>query len=374
MTTFTVLQMTQNILSRLQSDEVNSISDSPESLAVANIIQQKYYDIASRGDLPEHTQLFQLNPSGDPTKPVQMFVPAHSVKIHWLKYFDTSIGDSQQVDQFGSYQHDLNLDIVPTTSWNSTSTTSNSIGLGTKTFTLASNTLPIATGSGVMAVSGTNNMFGTVISYIGFVLTMNVVSTGGSGTFNSWVLFNSNNNAVAGYKYIRILDVERFLDMVNRLDPTETDVQSYTFTDSGNFNFNFYYRTNRQPKYCCIISNNFILFDSFDSTQENTLQASKTLAYGQIVPPFSLSDNFTPDIDDQDFSLLISEATSQAFFELRQQPNPAAERELKRQWSAVQRNKAVVNRPTPFDEFPNFGRLSGSNLWFNSRYGTRWTR
>lgn len=372
MTTFTVLQMTQNILSRIGSDAVNSISDSDDSLAVANIIQQKYYDITSRGDLPEHTQMFQLTPSSSTTTPVLMYVPAHAVKIHWMKYFDTSVGDSQQVDQFGAFQHGLNVDIVSSQSWTTVSSTTNTIGLGNKTFTVASSTLPITVGQGVLAVSGTNNMFGNVVSYVGTTLTINVVSISGTGTFSNWVIFNSNNNAVAGYKYIKILSIESFFDMVNKFDPAENNVQSYTFTDNSN-NFNLYYKTNRQPQNCCIISNYYVLFDSFDNTQDNALQASKTLVYGQIVPPFSMSDNFIPDIDDQDFALLINEATSAAFIELKQQPNPKVEQETKRQWSAVMRNKAVVNKPTPFEEFPNFGRVNYGNI-FTSQYGTRWTR
>ena len=56
---YTLLEMTQDILSNMSSDEVNSISDTPESLQVATIIKQKYYDIVSRGDLPEHN-LYRL--------------------------------------------------------------------------------------------------------------------------------------------------------------------------------------------------------------------------------------------------------------------------------------------------------------------------
>ena len=54
----TVLQLTQNILSAMSSDEVNSISDTVESMQVATILQNKYYDIVSRDALPAHDQLF----------------------------------------------------------------------------------------------------------------------------------------------------------------------------------------------------------------------------------------------------------------------------------------------------------------------------
>jgi hypothetical protein len=105
-----------------------------------------------------------------------------------------------------------------------------------------------------------------------------------------------------------------------------------------------------------VLSNQFVFFDSFDSGFDTTLQSSKTLAYGQIFQPFLLTDNAIPNIDDNQFPLLINEATALAFYELKQQPHAKAEQEIKRQWSSVQKNKSLVNRPTYFDELANFGR------------------
>ena len=71
---FTVLEMTQSILSFLTSDEVNSIEDTAESLQMANILETVYYNIATRGNLLEHNGLFQLQGSDDLLKPVLMHV------------------------------------------------------------------------------------------------------------------------------------------------------------------------------------------------------------------------------------------------------------------------------------------------------------
>lgn len=372
MATFSLLQMTQNVLARLQSDAVNSINDTPESQLVANIIQQKYYDIAARGMLPEHNSIFQLTASGDPTKPVTMTVPAGITEIQWIKYFDTSIDDSMQQDQFGAFSHDLNLDIVSSQSWTTTSSSSLTIGTGSKTFVVASSTLPVTPGQGVLATSGTNSMFGTVLTYSGTNLTINVTSTIGSGTFSSWVLTTSNSASVAGYKYVQILPFEEFMDMVNKFNPSDSDVASYTFIENGE-NFTLYYKTDFQPQYCTVLTNEWVLFDSLDLTQDTTLQSSKTLVFGQLIPPFQMTDNFVPDLDDLQFSLLIAEAVALAFFELKQMPHPKAEQEIKRHWSLVQKTKAISQKPHPFDQLPNFGRLA-TGPWMNLRYGTRWTR
>ena len=82
----TLLQMTQDILSAMDSDEVNSISDTVESMQVANIVRRTYYDILSRTGLPDQHDLFELNPSNDNTKPTLMYRPASCIGIDWVKY------------------------------------------------------------------------------------------------------------------------------------------------------------------------------------------------------------------------------------------------------------------------------------------------
>lgn len=277
---YSVLEITQNILSALNSDEVNSISDSPESMQVATIIKNKYHDIISRGDLPEHNQIFQLTPSNTETEPVLMFIPDGVGRIEWIKYFNSEV--SGDTDQGG---HGVNVDIVDTDD-DSTETT-------------------------------------------------------------------------PGYQYVTMLPVKQFVDMVNGFNPDEEQVESFTFSDtSNNFpgDFTFYYRNDRQPKYCTILSNYYVIFDAFDIGVDSTLQASKTFCYGQVVPTFRMEDDFIPDLDSQQFPLLLNEAKSLAFYELKQTPHAKADQEIKRQWSTVQKNKSVALEPSYFNQLPNFGR------------------
>lgn len=90
----TLLEMTQNILSSMDSDEVNSISDSTESLQVAKVIQETYEFIVATADLPEHNSLFELIASGDINKPVQMSLPSNALSVEWLKYDCTDTGET----------------------------------------------------------------------------------------------------------------------------------------------------------------------------------------------------------------------------------------------------------------------------------------
>jgi len=82
----TLLEMTQEILSAMGSDEVNSITDTVESNSVALLIKGVYYDIATELDLCEHHSLFELNASGDSTQPTLMTVPSNVTNIEWVEY------------------------------------------------------------------------------------------------------------------------------------------------------------------------------------------------------------------------------------------------------------------------------------------------
>lgn len=280
---YTNLQYVQSILSALGSDEVNSVSDTTESLQVLEVLKTTYFNIISRTLPPEHKQLIQLQPSLDVTMPVLMYVPDGIKSIEWIKYFNSNIlpGDTGTP----GFQHDLNVDIVST-----------------------------------------------------------------SGT---------DNPPPPGYSYVTILPVRQFLDITNSFNPENTNVESFTFTSNINSfpgTYTFYYKTDKQPQYCTIISNYYVVFDGFDNTQDSTLQASKTMAYGLVTPHWSNDDTFVPILDEEQVPLLLNEAKSLAFFELKQSPHPKAEQEAKRQWSAVQRDKAKHVSPSYFDALPDFGR------------------
>src|SRR6266436_5033378 len=295
----TLLNMVQNILSAMSSDEVNSIGDTVESMQVAQIIQNKYYDIMARGDLTLDLQLFQLNPSDNSSFPVSMSLPTGVSRIDWLKYYNTNPLDNTQNSQFGSFSHDLNTDL----------------------------------------------------------------KTVGSGP-----------TVPPGYAYVQITPIDYFLEITDRLDLTQNNVKSYLFKEGGN-NFIFKYFTDRQPRMCTIIGNQFVVFDSFDKTQDGTLQASKTEAYGQILPTFLLQDNFVPVLDDLQFPLLLNESKSLAFYELKQMAHQKADQEIQRQWTVTQKTKSKSNKPSYFDQLDDYARIprtglaSGYPVWRWMRYG-----
>jgi hypothetical protein len=284
----TLLQYVQSILASMNSDEVNSISDTPESLQVAEIIRQTYFNVVTRTHLPEHNQFLQFEPSLNPASPVLMTIPDGITKIRWVKYFNNNTSNTSTGTD--GFSHDLNVDIPDE----------------------------------------------------------NV----------------STLTPPPGYQDVNVIPVTDFMNIVTSYNPEDSDVESFTFTDSSNSfpgNFTIYYLNDQQPTYCTIISDYYVLFNSFDNTVDSTLQASKCMAYGQIIPRWSMVDTFIPLIDEAQVPLLLNEAKSLAFYELKQTLHQKAEQENKRQWSSVQKDKSKSDKPSYFHQLPNFGRNARSS-------------
>lgn len=86
MAKMTLLDMVQDILSDMNSDEVNSITDSTESLQVAQIIKTSYYNIIDGKDFPFLYELFQLETSGTSSRPTHLQLPETIIDLSWIKY------------------------------------------------------------------------------------------------------------------------------------------------------------------------------------------------------------------------------------------------------------------------------------------------
>lgn len=246
----TLLDYTQNILSALSSDEVNSIGDSTESLQVAEIVKTCYFNIIARAELPLQKKPFQLDASLSALEPNLMFIPQGIKEVEWIKYFETSSGM---------------------------------------------------------------------------------------------------------YKYVTILPIQQFVDYVNGYSTSDANVDVLHLSVSGE-TFSFNYKDDTTPRYCTVISNYYVIFDSFEQTVDSTLQANKTMCFGLTTPIFKMEDSFVPDLDESQVPLLLNEAKSLAFLELKQVSHPKAEQEVKRQWSVLQKDKSIDNKPSYFDQLPNFGR------------------
>lgn len=224
---YTLLEMVQRILGSMESDEVSTVDETPESTEVARIIKECYFDIIGEINPAEHEGLFKLTASGDNTKPVLMTLPSTVSKMRWLKYNDA--------------------DVVGEPSYRDLSYRTN----------------------------------------------------------------------------------DEFIYYHTGLDNDADNVDTMIVTIKG-VSYTFQFRNDSHPSYYTIFYDNQIVFDSYDSTLETTLTQARSLGFGSLVPDFTISDSFVPELDPRQFQLLLQEAKAQAFVELKQSSNDKAEKKARK--------------------------------------------
>ena len=68
----TLLEIVQSILSDMDAENVNSLSDTTEAMQVASIVRDTYFNIISNRNVPEHKQFIKLVALSDSARPTHM--------------------------------------------------------------------------------------------------------------------------------------------------------------------------------------------------------------------------------------------------------------------------------------------------------------
>jgi hypothetical protein len=82
----TLLSMVQSILSDMDSEAVNSISDTVEAQQIASVIEDTYFNIISAREIPEHKRLIKMTSLSDSAKPTHFLYPNNLKEIVTLRY------------------------------------------------------------------------------------------------------------------------------------------------------------------------------------------------------------------------------------------------------------------------------------------------
>lgn len=113
--------------------------------------------------------------------------------------------------------------------------------------------------------------------------------------------------------------------------------------------------TDKHPDYYTSFDDNTIVFDSYDSSVDSTIQNSKIQAQGYVYPQWNHQNDFIPDLPIDAFTALLEEAKSRASLKLRQVPDQKAEQETARQQRWLSRKDWRVHGGI---QYPNYGRVT----------------
>lgn len=164
------------------------------------------------------------------------------------------------------------------------------------------------------------------------------------------IKYNTATDGTIEFTDIVYMKPEDFLKLVLLRNSSSTDIQQ--ITDFGGAKLLI--QNDKMPQWYTSFDNNYIVFDSYNNTIESTLQAINTLCYFKSEPAWSATDTFIPNLDSELFPLLLAEAKSTCFADLKQTANPKVEQVAKRQLTSTQANKHRERKP--LDNRPDFGR------------------
>lgn len=157
------------------------------------------------------------------------------------------------------------------------------------------------------------------------------------------------------FEIIKYLPLADYLTRMHGLYPSQdATLETMTITIQGQ-DVDFLITNDISPQYYTTIDDSTLIFDSYDNTLDTTLQASKTLAYGEAVLPWTEADGFIIPIDDH--QLILSEGIALAWAEMKQAVNAKAERTSRDLKITHQRKKHAID---PMEAYrvstPNYGR------------------
>jgi len=243
----TLLEVVQEILSDMNSDNVNSVNDTIEAQQVVQIAKRTYFNMVNERILPHTASFFNLTALVNPAKPTHVRIEDDVVRVESIKY---------------DCRKEIDAPVNP--------------------------------------------------------------------------------------QEIQYLHPKEFIDWVMQRNPSNPNVTTVLDTVP------LFIYNNAAPTYWTSFDDKHIVFDSFDSSLDSTIQSSKCYAYGEREPAWTSIDQFIPDIPAKMFPYFVNEAKSMCFMTIKEAPHQKVEQAADRQrkWLSGEKFRAGGKRIT----YPNYGR------------------
>lgn len=166
------------------------------------------------------------------------------------------------------------------------------------------------------------------------------------------VLINYDTSRTSGrkmYTEMRWKENDDFLRKSNSLNNEESNVK--TVTDQSGVEY--FIRTDVPPTSFTSFDDVHIIFDSYDGTIDSSINLGKLQVIAYVLPSWTHSDSFIPDLPAEAVVLLLEEAKARASFRLKQTVDGKSEQEVRRQRQWLSRRDWRVNGGV---KYPNYGR------------------
>lgn len=176
-----------------------------------------------------------------------------------------------------------------------------------------------------------------------------------------WIKYNKIADGAddLNFSFIDYKPPSEFINILTRRASSESETVSAT--DPTSSIALELIRNDAAPSYWTSFDDAYICFDSYDvAVDADGLVGSKTLCWGSVIPTdWSETDGFVPDLDHNLFPLLLAEAKSTCFVNLKQIANAKVEKQAREQKIGLMNDKhrtrqTEEGRSSP--KGPNYGR------------------
>lgn len=164
------------------------------------------------------------------------------------------------------------------------------------------------------------------------------------------------------YSRMRFVEYREFLETTMSRDPSASFVEvmmDYRGTP-------IFIRNDLAPSYFTCFDDTHLVFDSYNSTVDTTLQASKTQVYSSVQPEFLLANDFIPQIPAHLFSYYENECLAWCFVIVKEMANEKVESVVLEQKGWLSRNKHRVGGNTIYPNYGRRGRTTGGSWGGNN--------
>lgn len=153
------------------------------------------------------------------------------------------------------------------------------------------------------------------------------------------------------YGKVKWIDSDQFLFKTNQNNSDDSTVD--TIVDPSGIEI--FIRNDKAPEYYTSFDDETLVFDSYDSSVDTVLQASKFQTQAYVMNSWVNSDDAVPDLPSEAFTALLEEAKSRAALKLAKEADQKAEQEAGRQHRWLSRKAWQVNGGI---KYPNYGRTT----------------
>lgn len=156
------------------------------------------------------------------------------------------------------------------------------------------------------------------------------------------------------FNLITYLSPIEFVSQTKNRDTTQSNVEAVTINDGVTLAV----YNDRAPRYYTSFDESTIVFDCYDSSNEAAITGANSSVLAEVRPAFTQSDAFIPAWPERMFTLLLHEAKSTCWAQLKQEANPKAEQIARRQYVKLRELERRVKKDR---EEVNFGRVSAKS-------------